>query len=433
MSAPETNRLRRYWETLAFTRLIVTFKMAVGPAKLLTAFIGVSLLFVTGSVMDLCMPSTWPQAGNWTGSNTLWTASEWDNSEELAVYRSNLDMVMDQLDSFSKGRGVFSTLYRYGDVRFNAASVSVLNRKLPNMLEHVWLWVLGFFWALRYHPFYSVIFLTIATAITTIVGGAITRCAALEFAQGEKPGLTEAIRFGWKKFAGLLTAPAISIGLILFFGGLILLGGLAGNIPVVGEIIIALFVPFAIVIGVITTLALIGTAGGLGLMFPAIAYEGSNGLDSISRSMAYVFGMPVRLFFYYLVATIYGAFCYLFVRCFAFLFLIITYTLLETGVFNDAMGSSRLEAIWMKPGFFTLLRIDPELSLTLSQTISSVIIHFSVMVVIGLLMAFVISFYFSACTIIYALMRKRVDDTEITRVHVHLDQIRDEASGEGDL
>lgn len=430
MSTPETNRLRRYWDTLAFTRLVVTFKMALGPAKLLTAFIAVALLFVAGSVMDLCMTTTWPQAHNWSTNNTLWTASEWNNFDELKLYRSNSGMVMDQLDSFSKGRGVFYTLYTYGAVRFNAATFSVLNRKLPYMLEHLWLWVLGFFWAIRYHPVYSVIFLTIATAITTIAGGAITRCAALEFAQGEKPGLTEAISFGWKKFAGLLTAPAIAIGLILFFSGLILLGGLAGNIPVAGEIIIALFVPVAILIGVVTTLALIGTAGALGLMFPAIAYEGSDGLDSISRSMAYVFGMPVRLFFYYLVATIYGTVSYLLVRCFAFLFLIITYTLLDTGLFNDPTGSSRFEAIWIKPGFFNLLRVNPELTLTIQQTIASIIIHFTVMIVIGMLMAFVISFYFCACTIIYALMRKYVDDTEITRIHVHLDKLRDAHPGE---
>lgn len=429
MNAPETNRLRRYWDTLAFTRLVVTFKMALAPAKLLTAFIAVALLFVTGSVMDLCMTSAWPQGRNWATYNILWTASEWNNTEELELYRSNPDMVMNQLNSFSEGKGVFYTLHTYGAARFNAVTISVLNRKLPRVMEHLWLWVLGLFWAIRYHPVYSVIFLTIATAITTIAGGAITRCAALEFAQGEKPGLTEAISFGWKKFTGLITAPAIAIGLILFFSGLILTGGLAGNIPGAGEIIIALFVPIAILIGVITTLILIGTAGSLGLMFPAIAYEGSDGLDSISRSMAYVFGMPVRLFFYYLIATIYGAVSYLFVRCFAFLFLIITYTLLETGVFNDTTGSSRLQAIWIKPGFFGLLRTNPELTTTIPQTIASIIIHFTVMIVIGMLMAYVISFYFCACTIIYALMRKNIDDTEITRIHVHLDKLRDENHG----
>ncbi|MBW8034556.1 MAG: hypothetical protein FVQ79_02515 [Planctomycetes bacterium] len=426
MSAPETDRLRRYWDTLAFTRLIASFKMAVGPAKLLTAFLAVALLFVAGSVMDLCMTASWPQGRSWTTVNTLWTASEWNNSHELEYYLSNTDRTMDELDSFSKGRGVFYTLYTYGDVRFNAGAVALLNRQVPAMLKHIWLWVLGFFWAMRYHPIYSVIFLTIATGVITIAGGAICRCAALEFAQGEKAGLTEAIAFGWQKFSELLTAPAIAVGIILFCCGLILAGGLAGNIPVVGEILIALFVPLAIILGIITSFALIGTVWGLGLMFPAIAYEGSDGLDSISRSIAYVFGMPVRLFFYYFVASIYGAVSYLFVRGFAFLFLIITYTLLETGVFNESAGPGRLEVIWPKPEYFRLLRVNPELTSTISQTISAILIHFTVLVVIGLLIAFVISFYFCSCTIIYALIRKRVDGTEINRIYVHLDQVRDE-------
>ena len=430
MSAPETDRLRRYWDTLAFTRLLAAFKMAVGPAKLVTAFLAVALLFVAGSVMDLCMTASWPQSRSWTTVNTLWTASEWDNSTELEFYLSNSDRTMNELDSFSKGRGVFYTLYTYGDVRFNAGAVALLNREFPNMLKHIWLWVLSFFWAMRYHPIYSVIFLTISTAIMTLAGGAICRCAALEFAQGEKAGLSEALTFGWQKFAEFLTAPAIAIGIILFCGGVILVGGLAGNIPVVGEILIALFVPIALVVGVITSLALIGTVWGLGLMYPAIAYEGSDGLDSISRSVAYVFGMPVRLFFYYFVASIYGAVSYLFVRGFAFLFLIITYTLLETGVFNADGGPSRLEAIWSKPEFFRLLHMNPELTFTMMQTISSVIIHFTILIVIGLLIAFVISFYFCSCTIIYALMRKRVDGTEINRIYVHLDQVRDEHPSE---
>ena len=430
MSIPERDRLRRYWDTFAFTRLIVSFKMALGPAKLLTAFLAVALIFVAGSIMDLCMTASWPQGRNWTRVNTLWTAAEWNNSNELEYYLSNTSSTMDELDSFSKGRGVFYTLYTYGDVRFNAGAVALLNRQVPAMLKHIWLWVLGFFWAMRYHPIYSVMFLTIATGVITLAGGAICRCAALEFAQGEKAGLTEAIAFGWQKFSELLTAPAIAIGIILLCCGLILVGGLAGNIPVVGEILIALFVPLAIVIGVITSFALIGTVWGLGMMFPVVAYEGSNGLDSISRSIAYVFSMPVPLFFYYLVASIYGAISYLFVRGFAFLFLIITYTLLETGVFNEPAGPGRLEIIWPKPEYFRLLRVNPELTTTIPQTVSAVLIHFTILVVVGLLIAFVISFFFCSCTIIYALMRKRVDDTDITRIHVHLDQVRDDHPGE---
>ena len=46
----------------------------------------------------------------------------------------------------------------------------------------------------------------------------------------------------------------------------------------------------------------------------------------------------------------------------------------------------------------------------------------TVLVVIGLLVAFVISFYFSANTIIYSLIRKKVDGIELGEVYTHLDK-----------
>ena len=44
------------------------------------------------------------------------------------------------------------------------------------------------------------------------------------------------------------------------------------------------------------------------------------------------------------------------------------------------------------------------------------LIQISVLTIIGLLVAYVVSFCFSANTIIYALMRKRVDDIDLTEV-----------------
>ena len=43
--------------------------------------------------------------------------------------------------------------------------------------------------------------------------------------------------------------------------------------------------------------------------------------------------------------------------------------------------------------------------------------------VVGFVVAFVISFYFCSSTIIYALMRRKVDDIDMSRVYTPLEQV----------
>ena len=45
------------------------------------------------------------------------------------------------------------------------------------------------------------------------------------------------------------------------------------------------------------------------------------------------------------------------------------------------------------------------------------------LLVVGLVVAFVISFYFCSSTIIYALMRRKVDDIDMSRVYTPLEQV----------
>ena len=86
-------------------------------------------------------------------------------------------------------------------------------------------------------------------------------------------------------------------------------------------------------------------------MFPAIAYEDSDFFDAISRSFSSVYAKPWRMGFYTLVAAVYGAVCYLFVRFFVFLLLWATYGFLQFGLSDNA----KLQAIWPEPSFDNLL------------------------------------------------------------------------------
>jgi len=158
-------------------------------------------------------------------------------------------------------------------------------------------------------------------------------------------------------------------------------------------------------------------------MFPAVAYDGSDSFDAISRSFSYVYAKPWRMSFYTALAAVYGAICYLFVRFFAFLLTWLSHSFLQLGIWvNSDSDINKLNAIWPEPSF-----IDFGLSGTAgnwSQSVSAFLIHLSLLAIVGLLVSFVISFYFSANTIIYAAMRKRVDNTALGDIYVNLDDIK---------
>jgi hypothetical protein len=156
-------------------------------------------------------------------------------------------------------------------------------------------------------------------------------------------------------------------------------------------------------------------------MYPTIAVEGSDSFDAISRSFSYVYARPWRMLFYTAVALIYGAICYLFVRMFIWLMLALTHHFVAAGMFASAASTDPLwTTMWngpAAPGWRLSYDID-FLTLTWYQSISAFLLAIWVYLVVATLGAFTISFYFTANTIIYSLMRHEVDATEMDDVYL---------------
>jgi hypothetical protein len=213
--------------------------------------------------------------------------------------------------------------------------------------------------------------------------------------------------------------------LIAIFGLGIFLLGLITNIPWAGELIMALFIIVVLVAGLLMTFAIIGLGAGINLMFGAIAYENSDAFDAVSRSFSYVYAKPWRLAFYTLLAAVYGSISYLFVRFFAFVLLGISRWFMSLGIWtsgNKAQQLNKLVAIWPKPEFFNLLGSGLEVSKNATESIAAFVVHLAVLVVAGLVIAFAVSFYFSASTIIYCLLRNKVDNTALDNVFIEAEQ-----------
>ncbi len=195
-------------------------------------------------------------------------------------------------------------------------------------------------------------------------------------------------------------------------------GGLLYYLPV-GDIVASALFILALLAGVVATLVLFGTIGGLGLMFPTIAVEGSDSFDAISRSFSYVFARPWRMLFYTAVAVGYGALSYLFVRFFVWLTLILTHSFVTAFLAGDT--AYNFNAVWPEPLPFAADKLPYDVNyagLSWSESPSSFLISFWVYLLIGMIGAFAISFYFSSSTIIYYLMRREVDATELEDVYV---------------
>ena len=151
-------------------------------------------------------------------------------------------------------------------------------------------------------------------------------------------------------------------------------------------------------------------------MYPTVAAEGSDSFDAISRSFSYVYARPWRMLFYTAVAVAYGAITYLFVKLFIYLVLAVTHYFV--GWWLVAAPGRWYPEMWPARSFDSLPYEVNFTGLKFTEKVAAFLICFWNYLLIGLLGAFAISFYFSANTIIYFLMRREVDATELDDVYV---------------
>ena len=334
-----------------------------------------------------------------------------------------------------KGEGIFNQFFNYEKAQVNNVSHAVLAndwlggfggnpgaRHEVGVLQSIQNFcVTGPWWMVRNHTYYFILFVVLFSVIWAIFGGAISRIAAVHVARDEKLSLSTALKFSTSKFLSFIFAPIIPLLIVLIVGLVVTVGGLLGNIPVLGPALMGIFFFLALAAGFVMTLVLLGTGGGFNLMYPTIAVEGSDSFDAISRSFSYVYARPWRMLFYTLVSIFYGALCYLFVRYFLVIMLILTHHFVGAGMFTNVDGDRVPIDVWntMWPAPSGQLTYDIDtMTLGPAQTFGAFLVSIWVYLAVGMLGAFVISFYFSANTIIYYLMRREVDATELDDVYL---------------
>ncbi len=277
-------------------------------------------------------------------------------------------------------------------------------------------------------------------------GGAITRIASVQIARSnERVSLKEAVKFVGARYKSYLTAPLIPL---LFLFGLAFVLFIFGLFETylfgLGDVVGTLLWPIALLIGLVMAVVVVGLVGWP-LMYSTISAEGSDSFDAISRSYSYVYQAPWQYIWYGLVALAYGAALVFFVGfmgsllvymakwgvtlapstasrepSYLFQYAPTSFGWRELLLQNSPNVKTDFEVTGLgKPRYPTEVKFDEK---TYSDAPSNKIGAFILSVWLYLLFLLVIgfgySYFWTASTIIYMLMRQKVDETPMDEIHL---------------
>lgn len=149
-----------------------------------------------------------------------------------------------------------------------------------------------------------------AGAVLILIGwclgfGAVARSAACEVAGVRSPPWPEMLGFAVSKWASLVGAVVLPLVLVAAIAFGIALVGLTMRVPVLTLAGCLLF--GLLLIGGTACIFLLGVYGlGHWMLIPAIASEGSDGVDAVQRTYAYVIGKPARLALFLFLLLVQG-------------------------------------------------------------------------------------------------------------------------------
>jgi hypothetical protein len=240
--------------------------------------------------------------------------------------------------------------------------------------------------------------------VWSFFGTALCRTAAVRLAADEQIGWGAALRFAGRKWPACLLAPLLPIG-----------GVVAATIPVlilgwiiranVGLLLGGLLWPLVLVAAFVMAVLLLGALFGWPLMWSAISTEGTDTFDALSRSYAYLFQRPLRCLFYVVVAAFLGWLGWLLVLGFSEGVIYLGYWAAGWGC-----GNEQLKAI-MTNGE----------GLSGAGVFGARLVHFWTSCLRLLAVGYLFSYFWTASTAIYLLLRHDVDATEMDEVFLDAD------------
>ena len=228
--------------------------------------------------------------------------------------------------------------------------------------------------------------------------------------------------------------PLMPFGIVLVIAVMGVIVSLVGAVPWLGEIAFGLLFVVFLLVGFVLMLLVLGMMGGMRLFYPAIAVEGSDNFDAMSRSFSYLYARPWRVIFYTVVSLVYGTFCFLFVALAVFLLLALTHWFAGYGVglfgyvHGWYSGIDKLETLWPTPRFGRMWTPVNWWAMSWTEYLGSGILHLWMFLLMCSVAAFVVSLYYSSNTILYFLLRRSVDGQSLMEIYEEDDKVASQAS-----
>jgi hypothetical protein len=249
-------------------------------------------------------------------------------------------------------------------------------------------------------------------AVWALIGGAITRIAALALARESRVSLADGVRFGVAKWLQYFLAALFPLlGVI----GLSLVAGVVFGLIMradVGFLLMSFFWPLMLLAGLVMAILLLGLVFGWALMWPTVSIEGTDSFDALSRSYSYTFQRPFHYLFYLIVAGVLGLLAAHVVAYF------VDWTKwLALWSASWGSGAARANEILkhLKPA-----PLPEDTPWSVSAGVKVLTFWTDCVVLLGA--GYLYSFLWTAATAIYYLLRQSVDGTESDEVAVEREE-----------
>ncbi|MBI5865625.1 MAG: hypothetical protein HZB38_14175 [Planctomycetes bacterium] len=351
-------------------------------------------------------------------------------------------------------RGPFASLLHY-EMRCMAGAVhGVMNGRWgmqaggldhdPALAGSVVTSAKGILWLATQRPFYAALFGVLVLLVGAPLLGTICRLTAITVAREELPEFNPAFAFMRRRYAALVGAPLACVGLVLGICLLLAIGGIVGAIPYIGPLLSGLTFFLAIFGGAAAAFFLLLLIVGFPMMWPTIAVEGSDTFDALQRSCAYMFQRHGLAALCFSLLSLVGGVYLLAARVVAVLVLKLTHDGIGAGM-NLLRSSSetstigRLDAMWWMPKWQDLSLL-PSLDgppmwgvigyapMSGSEAVGAFLIGLWVFLIVALVAAFAMSYFFAGATETYFILRQAEDN--VPAAEICYEEQTDEITGE---
>jgi hypothetical protein len=152
--------------------------------------------------------------------------------------------------------------------------------------------------------------------VWALVGGTITRIAALVLTRGETPDVAQAVRFAVRSIVSYSAAPLMAMAAAGIFALLLAFAGWTMRIDALA-MLAGIAWPLVLFCGFLMSILLVGLLIGWPFMWATISVEGTDAFDAVSRCYAYTYQRPLHLVWYVVFAGGVGALGMFAVKVFA--------------------------------------------------------------------------------------------------------------------